>query len=148
MKVFKIPTWLEVALQELQADVREVPGPGDNPRVVEYHQSCTLKATDDDVPWCSAFVNWVMQRVGYNGTKSAAAISWAKWGRELENGRLGCIVVMSRTGGNHVGFYLDEDQSGVYILGGNQGNRVSVTRTSWDVVTNFRFPKNYTEEAV
>lgn len=147
MKVFKIPSWVDVALQELQAGVKEVPGPGDNPRVIEYHQSCTLKATDDDVPWCSAFVNWVMQQVGYKGTKSAAAISWKDWGKELDEGRLGCIVVMTRTGGNHVAFYLDEDKSGVYILGGNQGDKVSIMKASWDVITNFRFPNAYTEEA-
>uniref|UniRef100_A0A7V4G8E4 TIGR02594 family protein n=1 Tax=Desulfobacca acetoxidans TaxID=60893 RepID=A0A7V4G8E4_9BACT len=83
-----------------------------------------------------------MERAGHQSTRSAAAASWRNWGKELPDGgqRLGCVVVMSRTGGNHVGLYLDEDDVGVYCLGGNQGNRVSVRRYPWERITNFRWP--------
>lgn len=85
---------------------------------------------------------WV-ERAGLKSTRSAAAASWRTWGRELPNGaqRLGCIVVMTRVGGNHVALYLDEDATGVYCVGGNQGDRVSVRRYAWANITNFRWPE-------
>jgi len=133
------PRWLTVAKGEL--GVKEIPGSGDNPRIVEYHQTTTLKATDDAVPWCSSFVNWCLEQAGVRGTKSAAASSWRDWGEELEEGRLGCIVVMRRQGGNHVGFYMSEDADGVFVLGGNQGDAVNVKHFPWEIVTHFRWPE-------
>lgn len=138
-----IPPWLIEALKDLGRGVEEIPGPRHNPVIVEAHRMTTLKARDDETPWCSAILCAWMERVGIRSTRSAAAASWRSWGRELPEGgqRLGCVVVMTRPGGNHVALYLDEDDSGVYCLGGNQGNRVSVRRYPWEVVTNFRWPK-------
>ena len=59
----------------------------------------------------------------------------------MKTGQLGCVVVIRRTGGNHVALYLDEDDVGVCCLGGNQGDRVSVRRHSWDRVSHFRWPE-------
>src|SRR5262245_39966632 len=50
--------WYQVALEELAHGVAEIAGPESNPRILEYHASCTLHATNDDVAWCSAFANW------------------------------------------------------------------------------------------
>lgn len=146
----KLPPWLVVALQELDLEVTEVPGPEHHPRILCYHQATSLKATEDEVPWCSSFVNWCMQNcgLGYKGTGSALAASWRSWGKAIEYGRLGCVVVMKRTGGNHVGFYLDEDAEGVYVLGGNQSDKVCVRRFPWNVITDFRWPRSYKDEEV
>jgi len=137
-----VPKWLQIARGELgQA---EVPGPGSNPRIVEYLRSTDLGAPDDrrdETPWCSAFVNWCIKQAGLKGTDSAAAASWRHWGVELEDGRLGCVVVMTRPGGNHVGFYEGENDDGVLVLGGNQGDQVSRKWFSWERVTNFRWPE-------
>lgn len=43
---------------QTQIGVKEKSGTTDDPKIVEYHQSCTLQATDDETPWCSSFVNW------------------------------------------------------------------------------------------
>ena len=133
--------WLMEALKDLGRGVEEIPGPEDNPDIVEYHQHTTLKAKDDETPYCSSAMCAWMERAGLKSTRSAAAISWASWGKELPEGgqRLGCVVVMSRTGGNHVCIYLDEDETGAYCLGANQGNRVSIRRYAWGNITNFRW---------
>jgi uncharacterized protein (TIGR02594 family) len=116
-----------IAFNEL--GVKEVPGQDDNPRIIEYHATTLLRATDDEVPWCSAFVNWCVTQAGYIGTNSAAAKSWLGWGKKLEEPVKGCICVLSRIGGNHVGLFHDKDDAGfIYILGGNQGDRVSISR--------------------
>jgi uncharacterized protein (TIGR02594 family) len=137
----ELPPWLKEALLDLGKGVAEIAGPEDNPDIVEAHSYTTLGAKDDETPWCSSEMCKWMERAGIPSTKSAAAASWGAWGRELKNGQLGCVVVMSRTGGNHVALYLDEDDVGVYCLGGNQGDRVSVRRYSWDSVSHFRWPE-------
>lgn len=57
-----------------------------------------------NVPWCAAFVNWVLQKSGYQGTDSLAAKSFIKW-----------------SGFGHVGIKLGDN-----ILGWNQRNKVSL----------------------
>jgi uncharacterized protein (TIGR02594 family) len=135
------PKWLEVAMKEI--GVVEVPGPGDNPRVLEYHQATTLKATEDSVPWCSSFVNWCMKQSDIKGTGSAAARSWLSWGKKLDAPRNGCIAVLKRgnspTNG-HVAFYVGEGGSTIRLLGGNQGDQVKVSAFPKTMVLSYRWP--------
>jgi uncharacterized protein (TIGR02594 family) len=138
------PIWLQIAEQELETGVEEVPGAGDNPRILEYHSTTTLDAEKDSVPWCSSFVNWCMTEAGYQGTDSAAAISWDTWGDELPlaEPRYGCIVVSRRPGGNHVGFYLEDiNEDAISLLGGNQGDAVSIIDWWKEDVISYRWPK-------
>ena len=55
------PPWMVLAEQELARGVREYAGPAANPRIVDYHAATSFAATDDEVPWCSSFVNWCLQ---------------------------------------------------------------------------------------
>jgi uncharacterized protein (TIGR02594 family) len=137
-----LPPWLVEALKDLGKGVEEVAGPQNNPDIVEAFRHTSLGPQPDETPWCSAIMCAWMERAGIRSTRSAAAASWRDWGQELPDGgqRLGCVVVMSRPGGNHVALYLDEDDVGVYCLGGNQGDRVSVRRYPWERITNFRWP--------
>lgn len=136
----KEPPWLVIARGEL--GVKEVIGNKDNPRIVAYHQTCTLKATDDETPWCSAFVNWCITQAGLIGTNSAAAISWLKWGREipLEDAQAGDIAIFSRSGGNHVTFHLSHDESSLDGLGGNQSDEVNIASQSLTRLRGIRRP--------
>jgi uncharacterized protein (TIGR02594 family) len=119
-------SWMDIAKAELGQ--REVKGAKHNPRIIEYHKTTTLKGTTDEIPWCSSFVNWVMKQAGYPGTNSAAARSWLQYGQRLATPVPGCIVVLSRDGGGHVGFYMGQDSYGIKILGGNQGDAVTVAQ--------------------
>lgn len=74
------PTWMVIAERELASGVRERPGAEHNPRIVEYHSATLLRATTDEVPWCSSFANWCLLQVFETGTWSAAARSWLAWG--------------------------------------------------------------------
>lgn len=131
MKVAYIPPlgedfpWMTIAEQE--RGVCEVPGSGNNPRVLEYLQSTTnlsRSATSrDETPWCSAFVNWCLAQAGYERTKNALARSWLNWGQAVTTPRRGCIVVFQREKKfGHVGFYLEETETHIKVLGGNQQN--------------------------
>lgn len=133
--------WWPIAQREL--GVKEAAGPADNPRIVQYLRSTTLDAptaSNDETPWCSAFVNWCVEQSGYEGTNSAAARSWLHWGRSLERPTLGCIVVLTREGGGHVGFYAGEEGDNLLIFGGNQSNAVRVSPYAKTRLLGYRAP--------
>lgn len=133
----------QVAQDEHEAGVREVPGPRHNIRIVEYFSATNLEPMDgDETPWCSAFVNWCC-RVGWTlGTNRANARSWLSWGEGVQEPRPGDVVVFWREAPTswkgHVGFYVDGDGVEVLTLGGNQGNRVSVRGYAAAKVLGFR----------
>lgn len=94
------------------------------------------------VPWCAGFVNGALAAGGYGGTGSLAARSFLKYGEATDVPREGDIVVTSR--GNdpmkgHVGFYAGTDENGnIKILGGNQGNAVSIKTAPANTVLGYR----------
>lgn len=130
-------SWMAIA--EAERGVKEIRGSEAHPRIIEYHATTKLKATSDEVPWCSSFVNWVMSQAKYPTTKSAAAKSWADYGRETIP-HVGAIAVFRRTGGHHVGFYVGETQTGIRVLGGNQSNEVNVRLYRKSDLVGFRLP--------
>lgn len=134
------PPWLVTALGEI--GISEVPGIAASPRIVEYDAATTLKATSDEVPWCSAFVNWCVAQAGLRGTGSAAARSWLKWGVKTPP-RLGAIAVFQRSASptlGHVGFLLDNYGGLLQVLGGNQGNRVCIKTFGPAALLDLRWP--------
>ena len=117
----------EWAQKELKSSILEFPGPqNNNPRIVWYHAFTSLRASNDEVPWCSSFMCAAAESTGFKSTRSAAAKSWLTYGEE-GTGEPGDIAVFSRGGGNHVAFihskYTKGDKN-VLVLGGNQSNAV------------------------
>jgi uncharacterized protein (TIGR02594 family) len=136
------PPWIGVA--ESQLGTKEIKGKKHNPVVLQYHATTTLKATDDETPWCSSFVNWVMQQSGRQGTNSAMALSWKSWGQKLTKPAYGSIAVFD-WGGNkgHVGFIVGKSGDNLIILGGNQKNEVNKTSFSANKVIAYVMPTDY-----
>jgi uncharacterized protein (TIGR02594 family) len=136
------PPWLDKAFHEL--GVKELPGPADNPRIVEYHKTTSLKASDDEVAWCSSFVNFCMSQAGTKGSGSAAARSWMQWGKALDEPRRGCVVVLKRgtnPANGHVAFFLQSRGAMLELLGGNQGNQVKIQSFPKSQLLGFRWPR-------
>lgn len=121
-----------------QMGLHELAGKAHNKQILEFHKRTSLRAVDDETPWCSSFACWVVEECGVESTKSAAARSWMKWGIQLGKGVMGCIVVFSRKGGNHVAFYHSEDANFIYTLGGNQGDRVCISAYRKDRLLGYR----------
>jgi uncharacterized protein (TIGR02594 family) len=131
-----MPPWVERAIEEI--GVEEVPGPADNPRIVEYHSKTSLKATDDEIAWCSAFCCWSCDGL-VDHPRSARARHWLRVGTPQQYPAAGCIAVLARGRGDqpgpwmtdakgHVGFFMGFDNVGnVKLLSGNQGNAVNIT---------------------
>lgn len=136
------PPWLEIAEAEL--GVHEEPGPKSALKILEYHRSTALKATDDNIPWCASFVGWVLKKSGINGTNSAVARSYLNWGKPLNKPEFGCIVILSRGNGwtGHVGFYVGSTKSEtIRVLGGNQHDQVSIENFPKSQIIGLRWPK-------
>ena len=137
-------SWLKIAYAEV--GVKEYAGLADNPRVVQYHKATSLHATDDEVPWCSSFVNWCMLKSGYPRTNSARARSWEKYGVRIATPIRGCIVVFTRTGGGHVAFFDTlVDEHTVRHFGGNQADAVNFKQSPTSRVVGYYMPEHLNE---
>jgi len=135
--------WFDIAIQEI--GVKEVTGNGDNPRVVDYLRSTNLGAPDssnDETPWCSAFVNWCVEKSGNAGTDSAWARSWLNWGRKTDIPVVGGIVVFERgASSGHVAFFVSKTATTIKVLGGNQSDSVRITDYPISRLLGYRVPK-------
>jgi uncharacterized protein (TIGR02594 family) len=144
--------WMSIAEGELGIHENSLPGEN-NRRILEYHQTTTLAATTDEVPWCSSFVNWVMKNAGRRATGSALASSWLTWGGGLNSPKKGAVTVIRQkkkgqdaaTGsatGNHVAFYVSSTATYVRLLGGNQSDSVKYSNFSLSAydVKGYRWP--------
>ena len=49
---------LSYLIAKTQTGISEMPGPNSNKKIIEYACTTTLKAIEDEISWCSAFVNW------------------------------------------------------------------------------------------
>lgn len=76
--------------------------------------------------WCATFMNMVLAKVGYTGTNSDAAKSFAQYGRRISEPKVGAIAVLTRgKNGGHVGVVSGIDANGnPIIISGNHGRRV------------------------
>ena len=128
------PRWMPWARSQI--GVKEVVGPRHSSVIMGWVQelgakTLGVKVNDDETPWCGTFAAIVMKRAGLPAPLIAVRASqWGrggKWGRELLGPRPGCILVFTRNGGGHVGFYVGETATHYRVLGGNQSNSVSLT---------------------
>lgn len=136
------PRWLAIA--ESYKGVREIAGPRHNTTIMGWLRRLGSWIKDDETPWCGSFVAAVMQEAGLPYPKEfPRAKSWADWGANLRSTHVapGAVLVFSRDGGGHVGFYVGEDATAYHVLGGNQGNAVNVTRIAKVRCIAIRWPK-------
>lgn len=142
------PDWIVCAEKELGE--KEVHG-GENPRILEYFKATTLHATEDEVSWCSAFVNWVMMTCGYERSHLAAARSWLGTGTPLKGFKKYAIVIFKRGGSpwqGHVAFALEDNGDTITCLGGNQSDMVCIKRFKKANVIGYRWPVKQVETKV
>lgn len=134
------PSWLLLARRYI--GLREIKGAAHNPEIVQFWKDIKRGGIkDDETPWCAAFVGAMLERAGYQSTRFESARSYLEWGRPLSLPCLGCIVVMTRTGGGHVGFCVGRDSAdNLLILGGNQSDMVNIAAFPRSRVTGYRWP--------
>ena len=133
--------WLLLAFAEL--GTAEFTGQAVNPQIAAY-LATVGQPGDDEIPWCAAFVNWCLWRTGLKGTGYANARSYLEWGQDCE-ARPGAIVVVPRgkeLWQGHVAIVAQVNADNtVYVVGGNQGDRVSLAVMPENRVLGYRWPK-------
>lgn len=103
-----------------------------NPLIVEFFSATSIRANNDMIAWCAAFVNWCIERTSRNGSRSASSQSFiSKDFKATQNPAPGDVAVFtchdkqsdSSLGIGHVAFYKENLPNGrIRVVGGNQSS--------------------------
>lgn len=100
------------------------------------------------LPWCGDFVETCI-RLALPGEPLPGDLGqnpyWARNWLKLGVARLtyGAVLVFERGSGGHVGFAVGQDRTCYHVLGGNQGNGVTVARIDKDRLLGARWPASW-----
>jgi len=133
------PSFVKSALKEV--DVKEIVGSGQESRVLEYQATTAGKYSEDETPWCGAFVSWVFTttKIRHGLKTPERAKDWINFGSPTSNPVVGSVAIKSRVGGGHVCIVVGKDLNGnLLCVGGNQNNMVSISTYKRDVFESFR----------
>ncbi len=122
--------------------IKEIEGFDDNPQIMAMLKLDNSWPENDEVPWCSAFTNYIAWLLRLPRSKSLRARSWLKVGIPIpaDEAEVGFDVVILKRGKGaqpgpdvikapgHVGFFAGFDGNDVLVLGGNQSDEVNVGR--------------------
>jgi uncharacterized protein (TIGR02594 family) len=129
LKEEKSPQILVQAVKML--GTKEIVGKEHNPVIMGWAKELGLQKvyTADEIPWCGLAVAYAAHKAGVQVVdKPLWALNWAKFGNKVDEPMLGDVLTFKRNGGGHVGIYVGEDKDCYHVLGGNQGNAMTVTR--------------------
>lgn len=109
----------------------ELPGTADSPTLLGWAKELGLQRiyTHDSIPWCGLFMAIVAKRAGKDlPTNPLWALNWANFGTPQKVAMLGDVLTFKRSQGGHVALYVGEDNYYYHLLGGNQSDKVCLTR--------------------
>jgi len=140
------PIWYEIAESKLGLDENK-----DKTILSRFLRSDGHTIGDPTkLPWCGDFVETCValalpdERIPEN---PYLARNWLRFGREIDTPVIGAIAVFWRKSEvglyGHVGFYAGEDKDFIYVLGGNQGNAISITKLRKERLLGYTWPINY-----
>ena len=151
MKLPKVYQWLqqEPAPRHLLKAVElygvtETVGAINNPVIMGWAKELGLEKvyTADSIPWCGLYAAIIMHRAGRPVVDQPLwALNWNKFGVRVTTPMLGDILTFTRKSGGHVGLYVGEDTTAYHVLGGNQGDKVSVARIAKTRLSQARRPQ-------
>lgn len=132
--------------------VREVPGSASNPFILGMLRLDMTWPGTDEVAWCSAFANFICWQLRLPRSKQLSARSWLGVGQVVipRDGKAAFDVVILKRGTGeqpgpevldatgHVGFFAGLHEGSVHVLGGNQGNQVSIAPFPMDRILGVR----------
>lgn len=134
------PQWVGIARGDI--GLREIPGAPTAPKIGAWLAKLGAWWRDDETPWCGTAAAAWMDACGIKPAKNwFRAKAWLDWGTPIGSPVVGAVVVFDRAGGGHVGLVIGRDQTGrLLVLGGNQGNAVSIAPFDSARVIGYRWP--------
>jgi uncharacterized protein (TIGR02594 family) len=149
-KIGTLPKLVNAGL--LFLGIKEIPGKQSNEDILKMAEVLGIEKiyTQDSIAWCGLFMAYLLHITGkpqpYKQYEILRAASFASWGNpvSLKDVQLGDIAVFRREGGGHVGLVLavskniDGGIGTLHILGGNQGDKVSIAEFPINRVTHVR----------
>lgn len=144
-----VPTampWMAEAMRLV--GVTEVAGSGDNPEIMGWADAAHIPYDRDETPWCGLFVAHCVTATLPDEPlpkNPLGARQWLKFGVDVPP-QVGAVLVFWRGSVDgwqgHTGFYWAEDATHFHVLGGNQGNAVSIVRVAKSRCLGARWPRS------
>lgn len=138
--------WMDVAMSRV--GIKEIPGPSSNQTILGWAKDFGgwIKSyfKNDDTPWCGLFVASCLKEAGLSDfpKNPLSALEWRKYGMGV-GPFYGAVAVFKRVGGGHVGFVVGKRSNGdLRVLGGNQGNAVTLAWFPASRLLEYRWPFN------
>lgn len=155
------PQWL-LAMRSMNG-LSEKPGSPDEVKILAMADNIGRTFPDmqsycdgynhDAIPWCGLAAADCMAKSGIRppfGSSDTDRFLWARsWADDpnytvLKSPRLGCVVVLTRSGGGHVTFYESTSGSNYMCRGGNQSDAINLAAFSKSNVVALVWPKSVT----
>jgi len=134
--------------------IREISGPSSHPQILAWLKRTEslyptdLTIDDSKYAWCGVLVgNMVLDEIAAgNATMPKppayfqAAAKWRQWGTQIafKSAQRGDVIVLTRTGGFHVAILSGLTKTGAKVIGGNQGDALSIAEYPWSRVVAVR----------
>jgi uncharacterized protein (TIGR02594 family) len=123
--------------------LKEIDGPESNPEIMAMFTELGYNAQDDSTTaWCSACINYYAKKKGYEYSGKLDARSWLKMPIVVLKPNMGDVVVLWRNDPSswegHIGLFIAWDTKYIWILGGNQGNSISIAPYPRERLLGFR----------
>lgn len=131
----------EFALKEYGE--KEILGDSNNSRILQFSKEIGAGwVSNDETPWCAIFIQWCLKQAGRKYSYMANAAFFLEYSLPTETPQLGDIIVLNKENDKkkvgHVGFFIKNDRTGIYVLGGNQNNSVNITKFEYSRFMSYR----------
>ena len=107
---------------------------GSNYRILSCYKAVGSNLSNDKTPWCAAFAGSIMKASGVQALKTLSSLAYKGFGtvvpvNDKTKWRLNDIIIFSRKGGGHIGFFRGYNPStgSILIAGGNQSDNLTET---------------------
>lgn len=144
-QVSLVLTWYAEAWRLI--GVTETPGAANSKLIIKWADDLDIPYSEDETPWCGLFVAHCIGSHLPEEPLPSGPLGARNWGRfgDHVGAQPGAVMVFWRKSENsglgHVGFYAGEDGGHYHILGGNQSDKVCVTRVPKARFVDARWPK-------
>lgn len=117
----------------------EFSGSANNPVIMTWAEEVGLEKiyTNDAIAWCGLGMSICAKRSGWDylpGHNPLWAANWLLWGNDAykqpisPGPSLGDVGVWKRSGGNHVGIIICDDEKNFHVIGFNQSDNVTIAK--------------------